>query len=205
MDIIQLLFYFLIIIPSSIVHEYAHGFVADKLGDPTARHAGRLTLNPLAHIDLYGTILLPLFLLFVSGGNFMFAYAKPVPYNPFNLSSRRWGPAIVALAGPASNLILAIIFSLLIKILPFTFLPVAFFQLLSIIVFANVLLAIFNLVPIPPLDGSKILFAVLPASTHHFQQQLERSGFIILILFLFFGFQIITPIVYWVYNLLLGL
>ncbi|MDD5289900.1 MAG: site-2 protease family protein [Patescibacteria group bacterium] len=204
MNIIQLLFYFLIIIPSSIVHEYAHGLVADKLGDPTARHAGRLTLNPLAHIDIYGTILLPLFLLFVSGGNFMFAYAKPVPYNPYNLSSRRFGPAMVALAGPASNLILAIIFSLLIKILSFTFLSAAFFQLLSIIVFANVLLAIFNLVPIPPLDGSKILFALLPASTRHFQAQLERSGFIILIIFLFFGFQILTPIVYWVYHLLLS-
>jgi Zn-dependent protease len=205
MDIPQLLFYFLIIIPSAIAHEYAHGFVADKLGDPTARHAGRLTLNPKAHIDLYGTILLPLFLLFVSGGNFMFAYAKPVPYNPYNLSNRRWGPAIVALAGPASNLILALIFSLIIKILPIGFLPFSFFNLISIIVFANVLLAVFNLVPIPPLDGSKILFAFLPKSMSHIQEQLERSGFIILIIFLFFGFQFIVPIVQWVYRLLLGI
>jgi len=205
MDIVQLLFYFLIIIPSSIVHEYAHGFVADKLGDPTARHAGRLTLNPLAHIDLYGTILLPLFLLFISGGNFMFAYAKPVPFNPYNLKNPKRDSGLVALAGPVSNLILALIFSLLIKFLPFGFLPMAFFQLLSIIVFANVLLMVFNLVPIPPLDGSKVLFALLPAKYHHVEQQLERSGFIILIIFLLFGFQFITPIVHWVYNLFMGL
>lgn len=205
MDLIQLLFYFLIIIPSSIVHEYAHGFIADKLGDPTARHAGRLTLNPLAHIDLYGTILLPLFLLFVSGGNFMFAYAKPVPFNPYNLKNPKRDSGLVALSGPLSNFVLAAAFALLIKILPFGFLPTAFFQLLSIIVFANVLLMVFNLVPIPPLDGSKVLFALLPARFHHFEEQLERSGFIILIIFLFFGFQFITPLVYWIYSFLLGI
>jgi Zn-dependent protease len=179
--------------------------VADKLGDPTARHAGRLTLNPLAHIDLYGTILLPLFLLFVSGGSFMFAYAKPVPFNPYNLKNFKRDPGLVALAGPVANLILALVFALLFRFLPFGFLSVSFFQLLSIIVFANVLLAIFNLVPIPPLDGSKVLFALLPSKFHHFEEQLERSGFLILIIFLFFGFQLITPIVHRAYELLLGL
>jgi Zn-dependent protease len=209
MDILQLLFYFLIIIPSSIVHEYAHGLVADKLGDPTARHAGRLTLNPLAHIDLYGTILLPLFLLFVStqaGSPFLFAYAKPVPFNPYNLKSQKWGPAIVAAAGPLSNFLLAVIFTLLIKFLfPIGYFPIKFFEFLSLIVWGNVILMVFNLVPIPPLDGSKVLFALLPSKFHHFEEQLERSGFLILIIFLFFGFQLITPIVHRAYELLLGL
>jgi len=205
MPLIQLLFFFLIIIPSAIIHEYAHGWTADQLGDPTARVAGRLTLNPKAHIDMWGTILMPIFLLLISGGSFMFAYAKPVPYNPYNLSSRRWGPALVGAAGPISNLVLALIFGILIRILPIGILNPAFFSLLSIIVYANILLAVFNLVPIPPLDGSKVLFALLPDSLNQFKQNLERSGFIILLIFLFFGFQIIIPIIQFIYRLIIGM
>jgi len=205
MPLIQLLFFFLIIIPSAIIHEYAHGWAADQLGDPTARVAGRLTLNPKAHIDMWGTILMPIFLLLISGGSFMFAYAKPVPYNPYNLRSRRWGPALVGAAGPLSNLLLAIIFGILIRVLPVNILNPAFFSLLSIIVYANILLAVFNLVPIPPLDGSKVLFALLPDSLNQFKQNLERSGFIILLIFLFFGFQIIIPIIQFIYRLIIGM
>jgi len=205
MPLIQLLFFFLIIIPSAIIHEYAHGWTADQLGDPTARVAGRLTLNPKAHIDMWGTILMPIFLLLISGGSFMFAYAKPVPYNPYNLRSRRWGPALVGAAGPLSNLLLAIIFGILIRVLPVNILNPAFFSLLSIIVYANILLAVFNLVPIPPLDGSKVLFALLPDSLNQFKQNLERSGFIILLIFLFFGFQIIIPIIQFIYRLIIGM
>jgi len=154
---------------------------------------------------MWGTILMPIFLLLISGGSFMFAYAKPVPYNPYNLRSRRWGPALVGAAGPLSNLLLAIIFGILIRVLPVNILNPAFFSLLSIIVYANILLAVFNLVPIPPLDGSKVLFALLPDSLNQFKQNLERSGFIILLIFLFFGFQIIIPIIQFIYRLIIGM
>lgn len=204
MPLTNLLFFFLIIIPSAIIHEYAHGWAADQLGDPTARNAGRLTLNPKAHIDLWGTILMPVLLLLFSGGSFMFAYARPVPYNPYNLSNRKWGPALVGAAGPFSNLLVALIFSLLIRFLPVGILPSAFFSLLAIIVYANILLAVFNLVPIPPLDGSKVLFALIPDSAWQFKQTLERNGFLILIIFLLFGFQIILPIVQGIFGLMVG-
>ena len=136
MDPIQLIYYFLITIPSAILHEYAHGAVADRLGDPTARYAGRLTLNPIPHIDLWGTILMPLMLSIATGGRFMFAYAKPVPYNPYNLKNQRWGPVMVALAGPLSNFFLAWAFGLSMR---FVSSP-ALAGFLSIIVFINVVL-----------------------------------------------------------------
>ena len=196
----QLLFFFLIIIPSDIIHEYAHGWAADQLGDPTARHAGRLTLNPLAHIDLWGTILMPVLLLLFSGGSFMFAYAKPVPYNPYNLSNQKWGSALVGIAGPAANLLAAIVFGLLVRFLP----PTAFTSLLGIIAYANILLMVFNLVPIPPLDGSKILFAVLPDSMENFKINLERYGFIILLFFIFYFFHWIVPVISWIFELITG-
>lgn len=204
MESIQLIFFFFIIIPSAIIHEYAHGWAADQLGDPTARIAGRLTLNPKAHIDMWGTILMPTFLLLVSGGSFMFAYAKPVPYNPYNLKDKRWGPALIGAAGPVSNLVVAVIFGLLIRFLPIDLMGPTFFSLLSVVVYANVLLAVFNLVPIPPLDGSKVLFALLPDSAWQIKESLERSGFLILLIFLLFGFQIIVPLVQFIYRLIIG-
>lgn len=200
MDITQLLFFFLIIIPSAIIHEYAHGWAADQMGDPTARHAGRLTLNPMAHIDMWGTILMPVLLLLFSGGSFMFAYAKPVPYNPYNLRNQKWGPALVGIAGPAANLIAAIFFGLLVRFLPAS----SFVNLLSIIVYANVLLMVFNLVPIPPLDGSKILFALLPDSMENLKINLERFGFIILLFFIFYFFDLIIPVITWLFRLITG-
>lgn len=196
------LFYFFIIIPSAIIHEYAHGWMADRLGDPTARYAGRLTLNPKAHIDLWGTILLPLMLLFLSGGSFLFAYAKPVPYNPYNLKNQKWGPALVGLAGPLANFLLAASFALLLR------LPLGFNETLSsffqIIVGANVMLMIFNLVPIPPLDGSKILDAFLPASAHNFRRFLFQYGPILFILFIFFFADLLSPIISLATRLLIG-
>lgn len=203
MDFITLVLYFLIIVPSAIIHEYAHGWMADRLGDPTARIAGRLTLNPVAHIDLFGTILLPVLLFIGSGGSFLFAYAKPVPYNPFNLEDKRWDPVRVALAGPTSNIILAVIFGSLLRfgVLPETVAPLA-----GIIVFANILLAVFNMVPIPPLDGSKLLFALLPDTPQweQYKMNLERYGFIVLLFFVFYAFHIISPIIGFLYNLFTG-
>ncbi|MFA5211403.1 MAG: site-2 protease family protein [Patescibacteria group bacterium] len=198
MEIIQMLFFFLIIVPSSIFHEYAHAWAANELGDPTAKYAGRLSLNPKVHIDKWGTIFMPLILLFLTGGRFLFAYAKPVPYNPYNLKNQKWGPALVAIAGPLSNLLLAFSFGLLIKFVPFSYEILSFIYL---IVYANVLLAIFNLVPIPPLDGSKILYAVLPDSMWQIKQFLQQYSFVILLFFIFFGFELIIPIIDFLTNL----
>lgn len=205
MNLFQIFFFFLIIIPSAIIHEYAHAWAADQLGDPTARNAGRLTLNPISHIDLWGTFLMPILLLFISGGSFIFAYAKPVPYNPFNLRNQKRDPGLVAVAGPASNLLIALILGLFIRFNPISTINPAFLGLLSIIVYANILLAVFNLIPIPPLDGSKVLFSLLPDSTWKFRQTLERNGLIILLIFIFFGFQLIVPLIQFLYRLLLGI
>ena len=180
MNPLQLVFYFLVIVPSAIIHEYAHGAMADRLGDPTARYAGRLTLNPKAHIDMWGTILMPLILFFLSGGNFLFAYAKPVPYNPYNLKNQKWGPALVAIAGPLANLLLAAAFALVVRLFP----TAAIATFAYIIVYANVMLLVFNLVPIPPLDGSKILYAILPDSARGIKIFLERYGFVLLMIFI---------------------
>lgn len=200
MQLIPLLFFFVIIIPSAILHEYMHGWVADQLGDPTARYAGRLTLDPRAHIDKWGTIFMPLLLFFLTGGRFLFAYAKPVPYNPYNLKNQKWGPAAVAVAGPLANFALALVFGQMVQWLP----PSTLTMLLSVIVYANVLLGVFNLVPIPPLDGSKLLYAVLPDSMSHVRVFLDRHGFFILIFFIFFLFQWITPIISALYGLFTG-
>jgi len=198
----QILFFFLVIVPSAIIHEYAHGWAADRLGDPTAKYAGRLTLDPRVHIDLWGTIVMPVALLIITSGAFMFAYAKPVPYNPFNLKNHKWGPAMVAIAGPLANLLLAFVFAVVLKFLPA---GAAIAPFLEIIVLANVLLMIFNLIPIPPLDGSKVLYALLPPSAHNIRMFLDRYGFIILLIFIFFLFDLISPIINWVMNILLNI
>jgi len=197
----QQLFFYLVLIPSAIIHEYMHGYVAESLGDPTARRAGRLTLDPRAHIDLWGTILLPLMLIVATGGAFAFGYAKPVPYNPNNLRDRRWGPMYVGLAGPLSNLVLAFIFGLIIR---YVGVPASVGSLLAIIVYVNVLLAVFNLVPIPPLDGSKVLFAILPDSLWRLRQYLEQYGMYLLIIFMLFFFSLITPIISFLFGLFVG-
>lgn len=194
------IFYFLVIIPSAIIHEYAHGLVADMLGDPTARYAGRLTVNPMAHIDLWGTILMPIMLSIATGGAFMFAYAKPVPYNPYNLKNQKWGPVMVALAGPGANLLLAIAFAVVVRVLPVS----EFSSILVTIVYANVMLTVFNLVPIPPLDGSKLLYALLPSSAFKIKNFLDRYGFAILLFFVFFLFELISPIIKFIFRLLVG-
>jgi len=194
------IFFLIVIIFSAIIHEYSHAAMADYLGDPTAKNAGRLTLNPLAHLDFFGTILMPLFLLFVSGGSFLFAYAKPVPFNPYNLRNRKYGGACVALAGPFSNLSVALIFGLLIRFFPLGILA----DVLSIVIYANLLLAVFNLVPIPPLDGSKLLFGILPPKYYKVQQFLEQYGMMILLIFIFFGVGIIFPIIFGIFRLIVG-
>lgn len=203
MGISQLLFYFLIIIPSAMVHEVAHGLAALALGDDTAQKAGRLTLNPLVHIDIFGTILMPVFLLLFSGGSFMFAYAKPVPYNPYNLKSEK-DEVKIALAGPLSNFILAGFFALLARSI-YT-LPIigGLSAFLALIVIANIGLAIFNLIPIPPLDGSKLLYLLIPKRDIQLRLFLNQYGFIFLMFFILFGFNYIFPIIIFLTRLFLG-
>src|SRR4030042_75688 len=195
MNILPFIFFFIILLFSAIIHEYAHGWMADQLGDPTARMSGRLTMNPIAHIDPMGTIMVPILLALASGGRFLFAWAKPVPYNPYNLKNPEMDAAKIAFAGPASNLAVALIFGLLMRILTLNSLTIFF----GIIVYINILLAVFNLVPIPPLDGSKLLFAVLPSSAREFKMFLSRYGYFILLLFIFWGFEIIIPIILLLY------
>lgn len=188
----QVILFFFIVIPSAIMHEYAHGWMANQLGDPTAKYAGRLTLNPKAHVDKWGTIFMPLILLLVSGGSFVFAYAKPVPYNPYNLKDPKWDPLKVAIAGPFSNFFLAFIFGLVFRFAPLNPQMLSF---IFIVIFINVLLGVFNLVPIPPLDGSKVLYALLPESMFKVRVFMEQYGIFLLLVFIFFLFELIRPII----------
>jgi len=199
------IFAFLVLIFSIVIHEFSHGWVAEQLGDPTARFMGRLTLNPIAHIDLWGSIVLPLFLL-LSNAGFIIGWAKPVPYNPYNLRDQKKGPALVAAAGPAANLLIAVIFGLMIRLLVATD-PIAYASTIVFfyfIVYYNVLLAIFNLVPLPPLDGSKILEYVLPPSFHKVMETLERNSLLFLLIFIFFGFDLIFPIIGLLLDVIVG-
>lgn len=202
LDLQGFLFLYVILILSAVIHEYSHGWMAYYLGDSTAKDMGRLTLNPLAHIDMWGTVLMPLFLFFISGGTFLFAYAKPVPFNPYNLRrGGKYGESLVSFAGPASNLLTAVVFGLIVRFAP---VGLAFAGVLSFIVYINILLAVFNLIPVPPLDGSKILFNFLPPSANQFKMFMERYGFFILLAFIFVGFPIIIPVISFLTKLIIG-
>ena len=161
MGLLEGIFVAVVFIYSIVIHEVSHGLIARSLGDNTADDQGRITLNPIKHIDFFGSIILPFFLLLV-GSPFVFGYAKPVPYNPANLNDRKYGPAKVALAGPLVNLVLAVAFGLLLRFLPAYLQATILPSLLSFIVQINLLLAIFNLMPIPPLDGHWLLLTFLP-------------------------------------------
>ncbi|MBM3251772.1 MAG: site-2 protease family protein [Candidatus Omnitrophica bacterium] len=183
----------IILFVSIIIHEISHGWVANKLGDPTARYSGRLTLNPLAHIDPFGTIILPL-LLIVMGSPFLFGYAKPVPINFYNLKNPKRDMIWVGLSGPISNILLAVVSSLIIRAVS---LPQFFYEIVAFGVWINLILAVFNLIPIPPLDGSRVVFGLLPYKYSIPYARLEQFGFIIIFLLIFSGLfrQIIFPIV----------
>jgi Zn-dependent protease len=189
---------------SVVIHEVAHGYMATFLGDPTARLAGRLTLNPIPHIDPVGSIILPLILSLIPGG-IMFGWAKPVPFNPYNLKAGKWGPALVALAGPASNLVIATFFGLAIRQAEVLGLSTTAITISGMIVTINVVLMVFNLIPAPPLDGSKVLFAVLPYRLRFIENTLQNNQFIVIIVVLLFAGAIIQPVVSTLVWLLTGL
>lgn len=185
---------------SVVVHEVAHGYAAFMLGDPTAKYAGRLTLNPIKHLDPWGSIFIPLFLA-ISNAGILFGWAKPVPYNPYNLRNQKYGPAIVGAAGPLSNLALALFAGVTMR----AFFVAGIFegfvlQVLATVIFINILLMVFNFLPIPPLDGSKLLYTILPVSEHT-KMTLDRYGFVILIAFIFLFGSIIQSIVFFVLQL----
>ncbi|OGY57939.1 MAG: hypothetical protein A3D47_00670 [Candidatus Colwellbacteria bacterium RIFCSPHIGHO2_02_FULL_43_15] len=189
-NIILIIFQIAVLLGSVIIHEVSHGLMALSLGDETAKDAGRLTLNPISHIDLFGSIILPL-LLFVTHSPVILGWAKPVPYNPHALyKDYIYGPLKVALAGPLSNLALAFIFGLIIR-LGSSFLSPVTLGFLSMIVFINCLLAIFNLIPIPPLDGSKILTIILPPRYSLALQNIGLGGIIILMIFIYYASDVI--------------
>lgn len=205
---IELIFQIIILVFSVVIHEVSHGYAALALGDHTAEDAGRLTLNPLKHIDPFGSVILPAFLAFLHAP--VIGWARPVPYNPYNLRNPKWGAAIVGAAGPLSNISLAVVFGLVVRFLSVGNLGSAssfflnFITIASTIAFVNLVLAIFNLVPIPPLDGSKVLFALLPYQWRGVQNFLERYGFFILLFFIFTLSQWILPVVLFLFHLITG-
>jgi Zn-dependent protease len=182
--------------------------MAEYFGDDTARDAGRLTLNPIPHIDIFGSILLPAILI-LSHSPFMFGWAKPVPYNPNNLSNKRWGTLAVASAGVLANFFIALIFGLIIRfapyILPGSILTMKFYFITSAIVIVNLALGIFNLVPIAPLDGSKILFSFLPEKAFSFMIAYEQYSLILLLVFIVFFSPYLYPILTFLFHIVTGL
>ena len=199
------LFSILVLIFSIIIHEVAHGAMAERLGDKTAREMGRISLNPIKHIDLFGSIIIPLFLI-LTKSSMLIGWAKPVPINPYALHDRKYGEAKVALAGPLANIMVAVLFGLILRFVP---LGVSAFSqnlalILQYIVWINLLLAVFNLTPIPPLDGSHILFALLPKSTESAKFFLSQFGVFILIIYIFFIFPYIVPLAGVLFKLFTG-
>lgn len=194
---IETIFFIIVLVLSIVIHEVAHGYAANMLGDPTARLQGRLTLNPISHIDPLGSIILPGILILISSP-ILFGWAKPVPYNPYNLRNAKWGEAIVAAAGPLVNILIAVVFALFVRVtladgdmgLETVF--------AGFIVYINMLLALFNLIPIPPLDGSKILKSLLPyhmaQTVSAWEAKLFQYGFFVTLLLVFLVIQLILPV-----------
>ncbi len=190
---------------SVVIHEVSHGFIALRFGDKTALYANRLTLNPLKHLDIFGSIILPAFLI-LTHSPFLFGWAKPVPYNPNNLTNRKWGTIAVASAGILANLFIALFFGLILRFsLKSNIVSDNFVSIISSIVMINLGLAIFNIVPIPPLDGSKILFSLLPRYFYKVISFLEQYSLVLVLIFVVFFASSLYPIMSFLYHLITGL
>lgn len=187
----------IILVYSIILHEVAHGYVAYRLGDPTAKYEGRLTLNPIAHIDPLGTIIVPLLAVWMGG--FLFGWAKPVPYNPYNLKNPRTDSVLIALAGPLTNILLALLLSFSYHLFS-SLIPELISSVLVYAVRINLVLAIFNFLPIPPLDGSKLLLLKMPFEIY---QTLELYGFFLILIFVWLFVPYLSLVVNYLQNLLI--
>lgn len=189
---------------SVVIHEVSHGYAASILGDQTARWEGRLTLNPLKHLDPVGSFLVPVIGYMTAG--VIFGWAKPVPYNPYNLRPGRWSEAIVAGAGPVSNITLALIFGFLLRSgITMGWASEEFVEITAIIVLINLVLAVFNLIPIAPLDGSKLLYAIFPSKFGQIRDFYEKYGFFLILFFIFFLWRYIFPVVIRLFELVTGI
>lgn len=196
-------FLYLTIVFSATFHEYAHGWMAYRLGDTTAKYAGRLTLNPLAHLDPIGTVLMPLFLMFTAG--IFIGWAKPMPYNPYNFRDAKYGSLKVGAAGPLANFIIAVILGLVIRFADVypaasAYFPQMFADFLGLIVRVNIFLGLFNLMPFPPLDGSKVFADLFPRQWHYFAQ----LGFLGIFVALAVAFVILPPLAQAIFRLIVG-
>lgn len=196
------LFFLLVLIFSVVVHEVSHGLAALALGDPTAKYAGRLTLNPVKHIDPVGSIIVPL-LCALLPGSLMFGWAKPVPVNPYNLKYGKWGDVIVSAAGPLSNIVIALASGLSLRFFADQ-IPQATGGFLLMICITNIVLALYNMIAVSPLDGSHILFAFLPESFQGIKRAMEGQGFLFAIIFAVVLWQYFTPVIQWVLNVIVG-
>ncbi len=198
------IFYIVVLLMSVVIHEVAHGYAALYFGDQTAKYQGRLTLNPLKHLDPFGSVILPLILV-LTNAPFLIGWAKPVPYNPENLRDKFKGTLWVASAGILANLAIALFFGLLIRLaISLSILGPTFVSLASIVVLLNIVLAIFNLIPIPPLDGSKILFTLLGSKGGKIQALAEKYSLFILLIFIFWLWDFVSPVIFWMFRLITG-
>jgi len=199
------IFLIAILIFSAVIHEVSHGTAANYLGDPTAKYSGRLTLNPLKHLDPFGSFLLPLLMLLATGGRGpVFGWAKPVPINPYNFRDQKYGSAKVAAAGPAANFAVALFFGLALRFFPAISAVSGLHLMFSYVVYINLLLGIFNLLPVPPLDGSHILFTFLPQGMENLKIILRQFGLFILLFIIFFLFNWVVLLINWIFSLIVG-
>src|SRR5574344_606625 len=213
MNFIDGIFYVAVLIMSVVAHEFAHAYAAYKMGDDTAHLSGRLTLNPFKHLDIFGSILLPLFLV-ISKAGFVIGWAKPVPYNPNNIRDPKKGTIIISAVGILTNLAIAVVFGLLVRLYMSMGMPIyaidgfnlsPILKISTIIVLVNIVLAIFNLIPIPPLDGSKLLFSLIPYKYRLVQNFLEQWGMFVLLFFIIFLWEKVSPIIYLLFSLITGI
>ena len=200
MDEITFIVSIIILIMSVVVHELSHGYVAELLGDPTPRLKGRLTLNPFKHLELFGSLIVP---VITSMAGFTFGWAKPVQWNPYNVKNKRWGELLISIAGPLSNIFIALVFGLVVRFAGPS-LSISFIQIASYVIAINIVLAVFNLIPLPPLDGSKVLFSLLPAKFLWIRETLERYSIFLFLILVFFLWRFVQPIIPWIFKVIVG-
>ncbi len=200
MDDSTAIFQIIILIMSVVIHELSHGYTAELLGDPTPRLQGRLTLNPIKHLDLFGSFIVP---IITSLAGFTFGWAKPIQWNPYNVKNKRWGELLIAIAGPLSNMVIALVFGLATRFFGDN-LPTSFIIMSTYVIFINIVLAVFNLIPLPPLDGSKALFAILPPRMIGFREFVEKYSIFFFLILVFFLWRFVEPVIPFIFKIITG-